>query len=220
MKIQLIVRGTSPLLCHNPQMVDPNFDLNREIKKITKKRTKTDEDLAEIERLEWFGGIYLDPQSGLPCQPTSKLRKCLINAGRITKQGKQVERAVVMTQLNVPLIYEGSDKATSAEAEIKRLASDRKFYSRLSVVIGGKRIMRVRPQFFPWAMVLEADYIADAGLNYDDLVSITDLAGRAERIGDNRVNGYGAFVALVRENTGQQIDLTLSAIDALVKEKL
>lgn len=45
MRIIIIVTGTSPLLMHNPRMVDPEFDLNRLIKSITAKRKKTDEDL-------------------------------------------------------------------------------------------------------------------------------------------------------------------------------
>ena len=45
MKIIIELTGTSPLLMHNPRMVDPEFELNREIKAITSKRKKTDEDL-------------------------------------------------------------------------------------------------------------------------------------------------------------------------------
>ena len=58
MKIKITLKGQSPLLCHNPRMVDPEFELNREIKALTGKRKKTDEDLKMIERLEWYGGLY------------------------------------------------------------------------------------------------------------------------------------------------------------------
>ena len=52
MNIIIEVKGTSPLLMHNPRMVDPEFDLNRQIKALTAKRKKTDEDLKNIEALE------------------------------------------------------------------------------------------------------------------------------------------------------------------------
>jgi hypothetical protein len=223
MLIEFVIRGTSPLLCHNPQMVDPECRFNREIKQLTSKRKKTDEDLAQIERLEWLGGVYTAAVEGKPVVsfPAAKLRKCIINAGRITKQGKQVERAVVMTKIDVPLIYEGSDKAKDLEAEINRLLAAQQFRSRLSVRVGQSRVMRVRPQFFPWAAIVPAMFIPDAGLNFDDLAKILDIAGPAERIGDNRVNGYGAFAGYVREvkETTPPIPCSLAGVEKFVASK-
>jgi len=222
MKIEFVLRGTSPLLCHNPQMVDPDFPLNRELKALAGKRKKTEEDYKRMEWLEWYGGLYTASIGGetVVSQPSAKLRKCLINAARITKQGKQIERAVIMTQLHLPLIYDGSESVTDIEAELKRLQAKPEFNSRLSVGIGGKRVMRVRPQFFPWALVAEAEFITDAGLNFEELAQIADLAGRAERIGDNRVNGYGAFSVVVRPVTpkGRSLVRTVSGIEKFVDE--
>jgi hypothetical protein len=191
MKITIEVKGTSPLLMHNPRMVDPEFDLNRQIKAITAKRKKTDEDLRQIEMLEWYGGLY--DIDGVVVQPTSKLRKCLINAGKISKQGKGIERALSFSELNVPLIYEGP-------RDIKQLFADKQFHSRLSVGIMGKRVMRVRPQFSNWGLLVRGLFIEDAGMNIDEFERIAELAGLAEGIGDNRVNGYGRFTIAVRKH--------------------
>lgn len=191
MRLNLKLTGTSPLLMHNPRMVDPNFDLNREIKALTGKRKKTDADFETIERLEWFGGLY--EENGIVVQPTSKVRKCLINTGKISKMGTAVTRAVNFIQLNVPLIYDGPK-------EIEKIWEIERFRSRLSVGIGGKRVMRMRPQFFPWALVLDCVFIDDAGLNFVEFLRIVELAGLAEGIGDNRVNGYGRFTAEVVRN--------------------
>jgi hypothetical protein len=174
-------------------MVDPEFDLNRQIKAITAKRKKTDEDLRLIERLEWYGGLYTgtNGKAGpVVVQPTSKVRKCLINAARIFKQGKNVERALSFAELEIPLLHEGSK-------DIEKLFADNNFHSRMPVVVGGKRIMRVRPRFFPWAMSLSGLFIEDAGLNFEDLARIVEMAGVTEGIGDNRVNGYGRFTGKV-----------------------
>jgi hypothetical protein len=103
MKITLQLVGTSPLLMHNPQMVDPEFHLNRQIKAITSKRKKTDEDLKQIERLEWYGGLYKNDDNVI-VQPTSKPRKCLVNAAKISKMGKAVERSISFSSLEVPLV--------------------------------------------------------------------------------------------------------------------
>ncbi len=193
MHVRITVKGTSPLLMHNPRMVDPEFDLNREIKALTSKRKKTDEDLQNIGRLEWFGGLYTMLNAdgiAVVSQPSSKVRKCLIGTARISKQGKQVERALSFLELDVPLIYEGP---TSPE----EIFADKKFHSRLSVGVMGKRVMRVRPQFFPWALDLRGVFIEDAGLNFEELERIVELAGSVEGIGDNRVNGYGRFIGKV-----------------------
>lgn len=189
MRISIEMTGTSPILMHNPRMVDPEFDLNRQIKTLTSKRKKTDEDNKQVERLEWYGGLY--EEAGVVVQPTSKPRKCIINAAKISKLGKSIERALSFSSLNVPLIYEGPK-------EIDALFADRRFHSRLSVGIGGKRVMRVRPQFYPWALRINGLFVEDAGLNFDEFERIVELAGLVEGIGDNRVNGYGRFTAVVK----------------------
>ena len=179
---------------HNPQMVDPEFELNREISVLTSKRSKTEEDLKNIGRLEWYGGLYtmLDESGNeVVSQPTRKIRKCLINTAKISRLGKAVERSIILNGIDVPLAYDGpKDK--------DELFKSGNFTSRLSVGIGGKRVMRVRPQFFPWALTVDGIFVEDAGLKKDEFVRIVELAGTVEGIGDNRVNGYGKFESKVR----------------------
>jgi len=173
---------------HNPQMVDPNCEWNRKIKELTSKKKKTEADFKMIEMLEWYGGLYSD--GGVVVQPTSKLRKCLINTARINKQGKTVERALNFSELNVPLAHDGP-------SSIDEIYNDQKFTSRLSVGVQGKRVMRVRPKFPAWAMQVTGLFIEDAGMNFDELQRLVELAGQVEGIGDNRVNGYGRFIGEV-----------------------
>jgi len=189
-KNMIEVIGTSPLLMHNPRMVDPEFELNRQIKVLTAKRKKTDEDLKQIERLEWYGGLY--EENGVIVQPTSKLRKSLVNTAKISKQGKSIERALSFGALNTPLIYDGPK-------DIDELFKESRFHSRLSVGISGKRVMRVRPSFFPWALKVQGLFVNDAGLNFDEFKLIVEMAGVVEGIGDNRINGYGRYTTILTE---------------------
>jgi hypothetical protein len=184
MRVTISLTGTSPLLMHNPQMVDPEFELNREIKALTSKRKKTDDDLRQIERLEWFGGLYVS--DGVIVQPTAKVRKCLINTARISKMGKMVERALSLSSLSVPLTYPGP-------RDPQDVFADKAFHSRLSVGIGNKRVMRVRPKFLPWSLTVSGIFVEDAGLNVDEFERIVELAGMVEGIGDGRNIGYGRF---------------------------
>lgn len=188
MNISVRFEGTSPLLMHNPRMVDHEFEICRKIKELTAKRKKTAADLKAIEKLEWYGGLY--ERDGVVVQPTSKMRKCLINTARMSKLGKGVERALSFSSLDVPLIYEGP-------RDIDELFADSRFHSRLSVGLRGKRVMRVRPEFYPWALEAAGIFIPDVGLNWKELESIVSLAGVVEGIGDNRANGYGRFVGKV-----------------------
>lgn len=192
MHIIITLTGTSPLLMHNPRMVDPDFDLNRQIKAITSKRKKTDDDLRQIEKLEWYGGLYTMQTNGgfVVSQPTAKIRKCLVNTARISKQGRMVERALSFAELDIPLRFDGPK-------DVDEIFADARFHSRLSVGVGNKRVMRVRPKFFPWSLSVSGLFVEDAGLNFDELERIVELAGLVEGIGDNRVNGYGRFVGKV-----------------------
>jgi hypothetical protein len=189
MKISVQLVGTTPLLMHNPRMVDPEYSLNREIKTLTSKKKKTDEDLRQIQRLEWYGGLY--EENDVIVQPSSKARKCIVNTARINKLGKSMERALSFAELNVPLHYEGPK-------DIDKVFADPKFTSRLSVGVNGKRVMRVRPQFpAGWKLIIGGEFIEDAGINFDEFSRIVELAGVVEGIGDNRVNGYGRFIGKV-----------------------
>jgi hypothetical protein len=169
-------------------MVDPEYELARLIAELTKKRKKTDADRALIAQYEWYGGLY--DEGGIVVQPTSKVRKCLINTAKISKSGKMMERSLAFDALNVPLIYDGP-------RDIDSLFADPRFHSRLSVGIGNKRVMRTRPKFYPWALQVSGLFVEDAGLNPDEFIRIVELAGIVEGIGDNRVNGYGRFEAKV-----------------------
>lgn len=188
MEIEIKVTGTSPLLMHNPRMVDPEFEINRELSAITGKRKKTDEDRRKMEMLEWFGGLY--EEGGKVVQPVRKIVKSAIEAARVSKQGKHVERALVLDGINTPLEYEGPE----VPAEIYATGE---YTSRLSVGVNGKRVIRTRPEFMPWSMTVTGTLIEDAGLNFDELERILDLAGRAVGLGDGRAIGYGRYQATV-----------------------
>ena len=75
--VSVRVRGIAPLICHNGQLVDPMNKWVRAIKKLTNKgKKKTDEDIAEIARLEFLGGLYAG-EDGAPCVPGENIEAWL-----------------------------------------------------------------------------------------------------------------------------------------------
>lgn len=183
MDVTLEIVGTSPLLMHNISLADPDNPYVKEIATYTAKRKKTEDDRREIERLEWYGGLYVD--NGRVVYPTQNVRKSLIQAGKISKQGTQVTRALSFADLNVPLVYDGPD-------DLDVLFKDSAFQNRSAVGISGKRTMRVRPEFREWAVVANAFLLEDV-MDLADLERVGHRAGVAEGLGDNRINGYGRF---------------------------
>lgn len=187
MNITFELTGTQPLLCHNISLADPDNPIVAEIATYTGKRKKTEDDRRAIERLEWYGGLYID--NGRPVLPTANIRKSFIRAGTISKLGTAVTRALQFTSLQVPIAHGGPD-------DIDLLFADKSFHNRAAVGISGKRTMRVRPMFPKWAVVAEAILLEDV-MDLADLVRVADLAGKAEGLGDNRVNGYGRYAVRV-----------------------
>lgn len=196
MYVTIEMVGKTPLLMHNIQLSDPDNEWTKAIAEITKKRKKTEEDRREIERLEWFGGLILAP--GMvegPAWKTESVRKCFINAGKITKQGTAVARALSFADLYVPLLYDGP-------RDIQKLWENPVYRNRASVGVGTSRVMRMRPQFFPWSLYISA-LLLDTVMDLSDLERIVETAGLAEGTGDNRINGYGRFTGKVMVQNGK-----------------
>lgn len=184
-KFRLTIRGTAPLLMHNSRLSDPLNPTSKAIKKITSKRTKTDEDHENIARLEHAGSLYLDPDVG-PYIPGQNVERCLVDAARISKQGVKVQRGVfIETDVN-PLGYTGP-------RDVDGLWKDENFRHVASVKVGQSRTMRCRPMFTSWAV--EADGILDpAVIDLTDLSAIALTAGQMIGLGDWRPR-YGRFEA-------------------------
>lgn len=180
--------GTSPLLQHNIQLANPDNEWSRRISAITAKRKKTEEDRQAISRLEFQGSLYVDGESVVV--PTTNIRKCFQETAKVTKQGKQIVRAVNAVRLNVPLVYDGPQ-------DVAKLVDDQAFYDTTMVGVGMKRVLRTRPIFRAWAVQAEWELVTEA-MDFDDFVKIATLAGTIEGLGDNRTGGYGRFEAEVR----------------------
>jgi hypothetical protein len=187
MQVKVALEGTTPLICHNIALVDPDNPIVQQIATYTSKRKKTVDDRKAIERLEWFGGLYLD--QGVPSLPTGNVRKSLIQSGKISKQGTQVARALQFADLYIPIIHEGP-------SELEAMYAKPEYSNRSAVGVSGKRVMRVRPTFYPWSLTATAHLLEDV-MDLDDLIRVADRAGLAEGIGDNRTNGYGRYTVRV-----------------------
>lgn len=188
MKVRLSLEGSAPLLMHSARGVDPLDPVVKQIKAITAKRKKTEEDMETVARLEFEVSMYYLDSVG-PFIPGVNVEKCLVEGGRITKSGKNVERGLFVLDNACPLLYNGP-------RDIEGLWSrPTEFRSMMAVGVGGRKIMRCRPIFHEWSIECEAE-VDTSVLNIGELEGIAVHAGSMVGLGDFRPR-YGRFITKI-----------------------
>jgi len=182
--------GTTGLLQHNPRLIDPQDPITREIAAINKKRTKTEADLAERDRLEWMGGLYHATDIGVYV-PDTWIIGCLVRGGTAIKKGTAILEGIALSTDRIPLQFVGPPPPK----DLMEMYAQAEYRSRLPVVVQRQRVMRMRPQFLRWRLEFEAE-LDELVLNLADFESIAERAGRIG-MGDARKIGKGRFVATV-----------------------
>lgn len=190
MQVRLIFTGSTPLLMHNVQLADPENEFAKNIKAMTSKRKKTEDDYAVVAKNEFFGGLYLNADG--PCIPTQNVRKCLIETGKITRAGKTIQRAFIPLTLEVPLLYDGPRNPEGLWDGGKS-----RFVHRANAKVGTSTVMRTRPCFPEWRVEVDAELLTNV-INIEDFDELVGLSGTVEGLGDGRSMGYGRFEAVVK----------------------
>lgn len=189
---KLTAEEGTPLLMHSSRASDPLDDLAKEIKKISSKKKKTEDDHETMRDLEWRAGLYFDEKVG-PYIPAPNIQAMLRQTAKLTRDGRTISRGVSVKENIIRLDYDGP-------RTLKGLRS-KKFYRDDSVGVQGKRCIRRRPRFDNWSLTVTLCYLPEI-IDREKLEAIMDLAGRIEGLGDWRPgspNGgfYGKFVAEV-----------------------
>ncbi len=175
------IAGVSPLLMHNGQLSDPLNEWSKAMKRVSGKRAKTDADLEELSRLEWYGSLYTE--GGLPCLPGYVIEAAITNAARKSKRGKQAQAGVICPG-NYPLMYD----AMGTLDELWGAANHR---LKVPVRVGQARVIRTRPKFDNWSAEIEVMY-DPSQLNDQDIREILVICGEAVGLGDWRPK-FGRF---------------------------
>ena len=189
MHLAMRLTGVTGLVQHNERLADPDDEYARLIRDLNDKgRDRTDADRAEIARLEWYGGLYHDPDVGIYI-PSWNVIRCFERGATILRKGRTILRALSATTDRIPLEYDGP-------TDLAKLYDRKEFRLRKMVGIQRSRVVRVRPIFRTWALTFEAELQEDV-MNLRDFVRVVELAGRSEGLGEARKLGYGRFVAEV-----------------------
>lgn len=183
----ITIHGTKPLLMHNSRLSNPLDPMTKAMKKVSGKRTKTDDDHMELARLEHRGSLYFDEDAG-PYIPSDNIWRSLLDGAKKHKLGVKVKEAITfVTDVN-PIVYKGP-------RTMDGLWADENYRNTASVKVGTARVTRTRPMFREW--VTDAQGLLDTNiLDLEDLRMIAETAGTVVGIGDWRPR-YGTYSATI-----------------------
>lgn len=180
------ISGITPLLTHNERLANSFDEFTRAIKAIAGKRKKTEDDLMEMARLEWHGGLYYDADTG-PYIPGYNMLAAIFTAGKVHKLGTAIKRAAVVLEDKLPIEYSGPRDADA-------LFSDKRFVDMRSVKVGTSKVTRCRPRFSDWRLHFTVAY-DESVLQPSDIDMVLRTCGTMTGLGDYRPR-FGRFEVL------------------------
>jgi hypothetical protein len=180
--IELI--GIRPLLMHSAAGADPLSTWAKLRKPLSSKRVKTDEDHAELAKLDWYSGFYADKDKR-PVILSEMLDSAIFEGAKITKQGRLAKAKVMF--IENPVIKH--DHPSGAKATIDDFWADERFRDARGVKVNNSRIIRYRPIFQSWSVTAIAQL---TDIDVSDFKGFAERAGHMIGIGDYRPK-YGLF---------------------------
>jgi hypothetical protein len=191
--MQILVKavGAKPFTPANVDAANPRnpwFRKMAELRGIPSKR-RTDRWLDDMEYAMFMSCFYEVPDIDGIAIPAENIRQSLIEAARMTRQGPQVTRGVMVTVAAVPLIYEGPRKP-------QELWDDGHFKLTRMIRGSGGASPTTWPIFYDWALKVPFE-LNESALSIAGLTEIAERAGRMVGLGASRKQGYGRYDALV-----------------------
>jgi len=153
---------------HNEQLSDPLNKWSKAIREISGKRKKTDADLIEMSRREWYGGLYIN-ENDEPLIPSRALERLLRDAATRSKRGKDVLSGIIVPD-DAILNY-------GKHLSLKQMWDSGDYAIRASVKIGRQRVIRCRPIFHTWSLEFVA-WNDEEIVNARDVEAFLELGGR------------------------------------------
>lgn len=187
--IQIDLKGTTPLIMHSTRSANPLDPLTIELKTLTAKRKKTEEDLRCISDIEWELSLYWGDDIGLYI-PAENIEATVRDGAKNAKKGKSITQAFNVLEMRVPLNI-------GETPTLEQLREDFRFRDVRSMKVQQNRVMRTRGRFNMWSCTFTASY-DESLLNLGDIVNAMEYAGRFVGLCDSRPK-YGKFVAKISE---------------------
>ena len=186
-RINVTFTGKAPLLMHSCIGVNPTHPLSIESKKITSKRTKTEEDHEKILEIGFLLALYYDEEVGVFI-PATNVEASIREAAKKFKLGKTVVSGLIIPDDMIKLIYQGPKTP-------QKLFEDYRFKDVRAVNVQRSKVLRCRPRFDRWSINFDLEY--DKSLfDRETIENILHTAGLYIGLCDYRPR-YGRFEAAI-----------------------
>ena len=182
--VKIKITGISPLLMHSDKLANPLDPLKKLQATYTSKRKKTDEDHAEIARIEWTAAMYFDDKLG-PILPGRMVKAMLIQSAKKTREAPKIKSGLIINTDKSPVQYKGPRTQ-------EKLWKKKEFIDMRSVVVQRARLMRCRPIFHEWEIETELVYDENV-IDKTDILRLFDTGGQMIGMGDYRPESGGDF---------------------------
>jgi len=188
-EIKCEFHGISPIILHSCQCVNPLHPISLEMKKITAKRKKTEEDIIKLSDLEWEAGLYWNDEVGVYI-PAENIEATIREAAKASKLGKHFQKGFMVKDMMVPLDI-------GEELSKQEMCADARFRDVRPMKVQQSRVLRTRPRFNMWNLTFTAAY-DEKILNFEDVVNAFEYGGQYVGLCDSRPK-YGKFSASITE---------------------
>lgn len=193
-KITFELIGETPLLTHNNRLANPLDIYSQEMSKKTGKRKKTIEDIWELARIEWEGGLYLN--DGEVQIPMRVVNKTLERGATKQKNGTLWKTGCFIQEDFHPLKYSGIKiKSNGGIGNVPNPDFDdgfKKHMFQAMVRIGQSTLLRTRPIFNEWSLIATILFEPSI-INPESIIQCVKDAGRLVGMGDWRIEKGGSY---------------------------
>jgi hypothetical protein len=192
-QLKLKITGITPILMHNNRLANPLDAYSQAISSKSGKRKKTIEDIWELARIEWEGGLYLyDGEIKLPMRVVNK---CFERGSTKQKNGTLWKSGCFIESDYCAMKYKGEHIKVAESTEIPNPDLDKFFHKNMfqaMVKVGQSTILRTRPLFSEWSF--EVTILFDPSIiNKETAVLAAKDAGRLVGLCDWRIEKGGRY---------------------------
>lgn len=187
MDVNLALTGKRKMLHHNGRLANPLNEHTRDLKALTSKRKKTDNDLIEIMLTEARAGCW-ETEQGLIGIPAAAVWRSIYDAAKAFKLGEQVKRAFFSEDPDfvAPILIDGETVSCDAYLD------DPAHIDYRPAKVGTAKVMRARPCILPgWEAKLTFELLEEV-MDLRDLAPVFERAGSLVGLGDWRPN-FGRY---------------------------
>ena len=193
-EIKLRLVGETSLITHNNRLANPLDKYSQAIGLKSGKRKKTIDDIWELARIEWEGGMYL--VDGKIKIPMRVLNKVMERGATKQKNGQLWKTGCILNSDFSELNYSGKTINVTENGEVPNSNLDEWFkdknYYQAMVRVGQSTILRTRPIFHDWVIDFSITFDANV-MNGAAIIQAANDAGRLVGLCEWRPERGGNF---------------------------